>query len=593
MTRAKSNEPIIVDDYRITPMESILATSQKHSRGMYKNKPSHRYHARKDFFIEEKKLELAQEQKEKGKETKVTLNSLIKLAIVPRIRAITHFKEGNKAILNAGLHDIEEATAERNLQLSHKRSKILNSMKRIASYEKEIDDLTSLLKITKNPAEREKIDTTIKQRQLWKGKLEGRLVEVERTEVDSVSTDAISMSQHDKANKANVTMAVRGFKTVARAAVTAGISRYIYQDVLQNGKTPDTCEWIPPEELEKQVTENITKTVPGMNKNEVGNITLEDIYNKGSGLLTYDAVGGRKISDETSFFRGIAFEYQGKLYSGSDGMGFDPTVLTDVKVDQTIDGNTSLVSLVKEILEDKLRTNFTTEQVNDLVASGQISSVDIWRSTTKNGVPSGWIDASEIVPNIINSGSHTVTETVTKIVKETIPGRWKLVSGEEYFETLKQVNPAVLAAEIGLATSEIADLNDDLRFTRSQEDIQMRSVKKLMRMAKENKEYSEEHQEKKIDIKGTSVRDIPESKIRRNIKSFQRSNKGKTRYYAHDSQRMRMATEYEAKRREGVTVFEQFVGSKKEDMNSGYDENAIGTNTRFEYPEFKEEGEER
>lgn len=613
--QSKTKEPVNVNGYLITPMEDIIATSQKHSRGMFKNKPSHRYHARKDYFIEEEKENLAQkmqDQKNNGREPKVTVGSLIKLAVVPRIRAITEYKEGNVAILNAGLHDIEEATAERNSQMTHKKHKIINSMKRIASYDKEIEDLNSLLRITKNPIEKEKIEKTIKQREMWRGKLEGRLIETERIEIDSVSTDAVSMSQHDKANKANMTTAIRGFKTAARIATGTYISKYLYQEVVKKGKTPDTSKWIPPEEVEKEVTESITKTVPGMDKADVGKITLEDIYDKGSGLLTYDAYGGNQIVDKTSYFRGLAFEYQGKLLSGSDGKGFDPTVLTDVKIDQVIDKDTTLVSLVQEILQDKFGKEFTSDKVDDLITSGQISGFDIWRSTSETGIPKGWIDASEIVPDIINSGSHTITEEVTKIVTETIPGRLEIVSGEEYLYETMQLNPAVLAAEIGLATSEIADLNEELRFTRSQEDIQMRSTRKLMRMAKENeelrakkvertateeksKEDVEENKKgkKEFDIKGTSKSDVPKSEIRRNIKSFQRSNKEKHRYYAHQSESMMRATEKEAEKREGVTVFEKFMGTKKEDVKSGYDENALGTNKRFETPVLKEEGEVR
>ena len=611
--QAKSKGPVSVDGYLITPMEDMLATSQKHSRGMFKNKPSHRYHARKDYFIEEEKRALAQKMQEEendGKEPRVTVGSLIKLAIVPRVKAITGYKEGNVAILNAGLHDLEEATVERNSQMAHKRHRIINSMKRIASYDKEIEDLNSLLRITKDPVEKEKIEATIKQRELWRGKLEGRLIETERTEIDSVSTDAVSMSQHDKANKANMTTVVRGFKTAARIAAGAYISKYLYQEVLKKGKTPDTSKWIPPEEIEKEVTETITKTVPGMDKADVGNITLEDIYDKGSGLLTYDAYGGNQIVDKTSYFRGLAFEYQGKLFSGSDGKGFDPTVLTDVKIDQVIDKDTTLVSLVQEVLQDKLGKQFTPDQVNDLIASGQISGFDIWRSTSETGIPMGWLNASEIVPNIISSGSHKITEEVTRTVIETIPGRWEIIPGEEYFYEVMEMNPAILAAEFGLAASEIADLNEYLRFTRSQEDIQMRSTRRLMRMAKENEELRGEKTEKtateeqskeeekktkkgkkKFDIKGTSKSDVPKTEIRRNIKSFQRSNKGKVRYYAHESDAMRRATEMEAERRKGVTVFEKFMGSKKDDFKSGYDENALGTNSRFETPVLKEEGE--
>lgn len=124
--QAKSKNIANVEGYLITPIEDMLATSQMHSRGMFKNKPSHRYHARKDYFIEEEKRALAQkmqERKKEGKEPRTTIGSLLKLAIVPRVKAITEYKRGNVAILNAGLHDLEEATAERDLQMLHKKIK--------------------------------------------------------------------------------------------------------------------------------------------------------------------------------------------------------------------------------------------------------------------------------------------------------------------------------------------------------------------------------------------------------------------------------------------------------------------------------------
>lgn len=510
VTQSKSKGPVNVDGYLITPMEDMLATSQKHSRGMFKNKPFHRYSARKDFFIEEEKRELATKMNEERKEVaesrenssqqpRVTVGSRIRLAIVPRIKAITEFKKGNIAVLNAGLHDLEEATSERNSQMDYKHLIMTSAIQRIASYEKEIEELKILAKVTKNSVEVEKIQEVLKHRELWKSKLEGMLIENRRTEIDSVSTDAISMAQHDKANKSTMTTVIKGFKVVAESY----LSKYLYQEVLEKGKMPDTSKWIPPEEIEKELTETVTRVVLGMDKADVGNITLENIYSKGSGLLSYYSHnGGRKIEDKTEFFRGLAFEYQGKIFSGSDGKGFDPTVLTDVKIDQVIDKDTTLVSLVQEILQDKLGKQFTQDQVNDLIASGQISGFDIWRSTSDTGVPIGWMNASEIVPNIISSGYHTVTEEIIKTIIETSPGRWEVIPGKEYLESVTRINPAVLAAKFGLAASEIADINEFLRFTRSQEDIQMRSTRKLIDMAKENEKARAARAEKRAAEEG-------------------------------------------------------------------------------------------
>ena len=50
----------------------------------------------------------------------------------------------------------------------------------------------------------------------------------------------------------------------------------------------------------------------------------------------------------------------------------------------------------------------------------------------------------------------------------------------------------------------------------------------------------------------------------------------------HESTKMQLASQRAAEKYEGVTVFERFTGSKKEDMRSGYDENLIGVNKREE-----------
>lgn len=580
----KSKEPVSVDGYFITPIEDMLATSQKHSRGMFKNKQSHRYHARKDYFIAREK------EKMKSQEgvPKVTVGQLIKLAIIPRVNAIVKYKEGNKAILNAGLHDIEMATDERHTQMSQKRHTIIDCMKRIASYEKEIEDLKSLEKVTKDLENKENIEQIIKQRELCKLKLEGRLAETERIEIDSVSTDAVSMSQHDKANKANMSTVVRGFKIAAKAAISTYISKYLYEEVAHQAKTPDKLEYIPGEtkEIEKRVNDTITEFVPGMDKADVKNITLEDIYSKGSGLLTYDAYGGRQIEDKTSFFRGLAFELEGKLCSGSDGKGFDPTVLTDVQLNQTLDNNTTVVSLIQEIIQDKYGKQIPTDEISDMIISGKISGIDIWRSTSKDGVPMGWLNASEIVPEMVNSGTHEITKEVTKSIKEVVtsPGKYILRPGVEYEYATTELNPVVLAAELGLTVSEISDLNEFLRFTRSQESIQRRQPKLIRLMAEENarkmeeKAPKEKDKKQKIHVRGTSEKDIIPIEKKRKIKSFQRSNKSKTRYYEHHSKKMTEYSKTESKKRKGVTVFEGFIGTKKDDFTSGYDENLIGVN---------------
>ena len=598
VTQAKSKEPINVDGYLITPMEDILATSQKHSRGMYRNKPFHRYHVRKDYFIaqerEKNKQKLETEGNEsteleendgKKKEPKVTLWGLIKLAIVPRIKAIVNYKEGNVAVLNAGLYDIEQAAVEREEQVSHKMESMDKYMGLIAAYEKEIIELEALAKVTKNPEEKEKIEDAIKQAKACRNKYEGLLIETERTEIDSISTSAVSLSEAYKSDKAVATMVIRDFKRVGRIATGVYLSKYLYDYVLEERDFPPLKIWIPPQEIEKEIKELITELVPGMDIKDIGNITLGEIYShpRGNGLLSYYANAlGDKIEDKTSFFRGLAFNYNGKLFSGSDGKGLDPTFFTDVQIDQTLDENTTLTSIIQEILNDKLGSQITEDQVNKLLANGDISGISIWRSGETFGTAKewGWFDAQDIVPDIINSGSHEITKEITKTITEIIPGRCEVYPGGSHYEWARKMNPVVSAAELGLVFSEIADQNEILRHTRSEEDKHMRSTKKLMGMARENRDNSEEKGEKKIGIRGTRDKDVPELKIRRKIKSIQRSNKSKHRAYTHVGGKMKKISEMKAEKGKKVTVFEGLTGTKKADKNSGFDENLLGINDK-------------
>lgn len=590
VTQSKSKEPVNVDGYYITPMEDMLATSQKHSRGMYSNKPSHRYTARKDYFIRQ---ELEEEKKDKelhpdGKTQRITLKKLVKYAVVPRVKAIFNYKEGNIAILNAGLHDIEEATAARDSQMATKRHKLINTRKRIACYEKEIDDLKALERVTKDSKEKDKLQKIIEQREACKLKLEARYAETEREEIDSVSTDAVSMSQHDKANKSNITKVVRGVKLAARVTAGVMISKYLYKEVAHKAKTPDTKEYIPGETIEEEVTRTVTETVPGMDIESVGHITLDDIYKKGSGMLTYDAHGGNQVVDNTSFFRGLAFEYEGKLFSGSDGVGFDPTKLTNVKIDQPIDGNTTLVSLVQEVMQDRTGKMFSTDEIGQMIVDGRISGFDLWRSTSERGIPKGWLNASEIIPNMIDGGSHTVTKTITELVTKTLPGKYILKPGVEYTYYTTELNPLVVAAEAALGLSEVSDWNELLRYTRSQDDMERRHPKLMAQMKIENDKAREAKAKKEAEKDGKEPEKVKKTgetepiKKKRTIKSFQRSNKSLIRFFMHESTKMQLASQRAAEKYEDVTVFERFTGSKKADMKSGYDENLIGVNKEEE-----------
>ena len=395
------------------------------------------------------------------------------------------------------------------------------------------------------------------------------------------------MSQHDKANKSNMTKIVRGVKTAARVTAGVMISKYLYKEVAHKAKTPDSYEYIPGKTVEEEVTRTVTETVPGMDVENVGQIRLDDIYQKGSGMLTYDAYGGNQVVDNTSFFRGLAFEYEGKLFSGSDGFGFDPTKLTNIKIDQPIDGNTTLVSIVQEVMQDKTGKLFPQDEIGQMIIDGRITGFKFWRGQ-RDDIPQGWLDASSIVPNMIDGGTHTITREITETITKILPGEYILKPGIEYTYYTRELNPLIVAAEAGLGIAEMSDWNELLRYTRSQDDIERRHPRLMNQMKIENDKARAEKAKKEAE-KGTKEEEVKGSsgskepiKKKREIKSFQRSNKSKERFFMHESTKMQLASQIAAEKYEGVTVFERFTGSKKEDMRSGYDENLIGVNKKEE-----------
>lgn len=220
--KVKPDEVVNKDGYQIKPIDTILETSQKRTAGLFKNKPTHRYQARKDFFAYELSKELKgnisdpskdMDEKDKKLLERHKISSIIKLAFLPRIKAITHYKEGNIKVLNAGSHEVAEASKERSKQIGSKRIELAKLEKRIKRYEKEIEEYEILAKTAKTPEEKEKFKKLISASKKGLLATTVRISEVERTEIDDVAVDAVGLSQHDKANKSNISKVVTGFKS--------------------------------------------------------------------------------------------------------------------------------------------------------------------------------------------------------------------------------------------------------------------------------------------------------------------------------------------------------------------------------------------
>lgn len=200
--------------------------------GLYSNKPTHRYRARKDHFIAKERERLKQEGK-KGNDFLILWKA--------RFQAAINVRQGNEEILKLGQ---EKIRANLNVQAE---TKYLSDKYKALTYH--IDDL------------KRKFLTYTDENELTliKKHLEIALREKEGIERNSnfyktqikieglEQTDVISLEQHRLANKDNVTRVVSGVKLLATLGV-AYVGPKAKKWILDNTQIEDTIEksvWVP------------------------------------------------------------------------------------------------------------------------------------------------------------------------------------------------------------------------------------------------------------------------------------------------------------------------------------------------------------
>lgn len=512
-----------IGTYMVAPIHRILYNSEKNASGVYKGIASHRYTARKDYFTYEylKKLDMENKGREaNGQPPKKP--SILKLAFGVRLEAIRDYKQGNIAVLSAGAHDIEEDTKRKEQEEALKRMRTIR-------YDKAEDKLMDKINLCKYniehaQTEEEKLD--------WEAALQegtARLVEIrerikknDEWHIDSViQTDAISLAQHDKANKANITRVVSGVKTVARIATMKFIAKNLSKFVAE--KT--TEQRVVPEET--ITTEQWVEG--GITEEKLRNITPDALIKSSKNrTVSYDSLGGRTIEvPEDAIPRGIALndvDGTGKVLSSSDGVGYDIAGITDFKSD-VINPHESIFEPIADTLT-KGGYSVTEQELIDQILNSPdpVKALELfkgsrlWVSDKSIGVGDGWYDFTDALQILVKDMKEGHMETITQV----IPAHMETVVSE----SMKKVIDWRWAAVEGLlAAGGARDLYELARRTKSKEEMQQEGT----------------HQGK--------------------VSVHQRDNKPKERQY--------YANKY------------GFEGTKKGDYASDYDENKMGKNTKY------------
>lgn len=194
--------------------------------GLYSNKLTHRYVARREYF----------ESQGKG-------------YFSSRFNSIFKAKEGNKAILSAGAYDIQESLKRKYTEIADKEAMKKKVEFASKSVEEKIEMLKADIEKATEASDIEKLKATLAETEKAKAQIERDKVLNEKTATaQTIQTDAVDISQHDIANKENVTRTITGVKVLTRLGIRKLVGPKIKEWLLEHTQKPATVIEPPTQE---------------------------------------------------------------------------------------------------------------------------------------------------------------------------------------------------------------------------------------------------------------------------------------------------------------------------------------------------------
>ena len=254
--------------------------------GVYSNKRTHRYVARRDYF-----------QSQGQGYFKSRWNSIFKA------------KEGNAAILSAGAHDIKQSIVKKYTEMAQREA----VRKQTEFMDKSLDEQIEMIKKdleAASPENRKKLELTLEDLNAAKAQVAGDRTSNEEKKISqTVQTDAIGLDQHYVANKENVTRTITGVKMLTRLGIRKFVGPKIKEWLLKH-----TTKEVPIEQPTDVKVPNKTNPKPNLGTTEPtpgvttpGTLTPEP--------LTPDSIDTSGISSDISM-RDLMSSNAGKQIEG-------------------------------------------------------------------------------------------------------------------------------------------------------------------------------------------------------------------------------------------------------------------------------------
>ena len=231
----------------VSPIYGKVTGADYKVAGLYGNKATHRYVARREYFSSQGKGYFSS-----------------------RFNSIFKAKEGNRAVLAAGAYDIQKSITRKYTEIA--QQKAFEKKTEFAS--KSIDEKIAMLQedLEKAVDEKDKAKLSSSLEDLGKAKAQiarDRELNENTATAQTIQTDAVDISQHDIANKENVTRTITGVKMLTRFGIRKFVGPKMKEWLLKHTtKQEDVVVNPTPEQIEETLKIKDEKWVSTTTKQE-------------------------------------------------------------------------------------------------------------------------------------------------------------------------------------------------------------------------------------------------------------------------------------------------------------------------------------
>lgn len=436
----------------VSPIYGKVTGADDKVAGLYGNKATHRYVARREYF----------ESQGKG-------------FFASRFNSIFKAKEGNKAVLSSGAYDIQQSIMKKYTEIA--QQKAFEKKTEFAS--KSIDEKIAMIQedLQKATGDKDKAKLTSTLEELAKAKLQiakDKALNEKAATAQTIQTDAIDISQHDIANKENVTRTITGVKMLSRLGIRKLVGPKIKEWMLKHTtKTQSVTTEATQSQIEEALGIRDKKWIDTTYKEEIVPITETQLNTDASMAEMMTSNAGKQIEGYYSVYGGevkpAIYDLTGKekitaIFKQAENGGFGLSDTAGLKAPTLTDG-----TFASELLEANgtLRQDITLDQILKAVESSTVTPEELSGIYVAVG-DRYWTKLSDLCKDITREVQ--VDSTMEKVVD--VPGHFVSLTPAEKMQELKEaLKDPINAAKVNVLKTATTETVENTRVTNVLRDL--------------------------------------------------------------------------------------------------------------------------